>query len=496
MIDTNKRFRKIIQYTFGFASLFFITAIMLVTLIYIPHSLIIILLPLTIASILYPLYIIDTLNKTRKQLEYYATHDQLTGLINRMEFEKILQSSMQDASINNTRYIVCYLDLDNFKIINDTASHAAGDALLQAIAGLLQQNIRKDDLVARLGGDEFGILLTNCSIDEGKSIGYKLIKMINSLRFSWDNKIYRLGASIGMVLVKSTELSANQLLSAADVSCHTAKISGRNQINVYQSKNHQSIEHHREIILAATLQEAIDNDRLIIYVQHIVSSNNHQIKPELCEILIRLGDETNKLIGANVFIPTAEHFNLMTNIDRWVLTQLLSQYDKKLAKLGNCLISINLSADSLNDQHFLEFLLLLINQSAMPASRLCFELTETAVMHCIKRTSKIIKILKNLGCKITLDDFGTGFNSFNYLKNFEADFIKIDGLFVSNIVNNKIDLILVRTINNMAHELGMQTIAEYVTDRDILQVVSDLGVDYVQGFVIGEPLPLDEVINN
>ena len=437
-----------------------------------------------------------TQNKTfQKELNYKATHDSLTDLLNRREFEKALHHAQEQVNLTDTTYVLCYLDLDNFKIVNDSLGHAAGDTLLQEIAGLLQQRIRKEDVLARLGGDEFGILLSNCDLSTGKIICQQIIDLINAFRFPWKNKIYRIGVSIGLVLMFDKMLSTNQLLSAADVACYSAKAAGRNQFIIYKIEPNKTIEYHQEIRLASTLQEAIDKNHFVLYAQKIIPINPKEPKNPRFEILIRLLDENNEIITANAFIPTAEHFNLMPEIDRWILKQIFQKYDKKLAALPNSYYSINLSGNSLNDPSFLEFLTSLIQKSAIPPERLCFEITETATMSQLSKTVILIKELQKLGCKIALDDFGVGLSSFSYIKNFSVDYIKIDGSFVKNIIAQPVDRTIVETIHLMAHQLGMKTIAEYVENQEILNLIAEIGIDYAQGFSIGKPEPLDDIID-
>ena len=431
----------------------------------------------------------------QNQVSYQASHDALTGLLNRSEFESALVLAVHDFKVKGIQHILCYLDLDFFKIINDSAGHAAGDALLQEIAGLLLQRLRKTDVLARLGGDEFGILILNNSLATGKEICQQFIDQINSVRFAWNNKIYRIGVSIGMILMSDVTLSASQLLSDADVACYTAKANGRNQIFVYQTSEAESIKRHQGLITANTLQEAIDNNKLILYAQKIVTTKPDKDSNQYIEILLRLLNENNQIVSAADFIIIAESFDLMRSIDRWVLTQILEQNGMKLSQCTNMVFSINLSGNSLNDPNFLPFLLSLIQKSAIPPERLCFELTETAVMTHISKTILIFSELQRLGCKIALDDFGVGLSSFNYIRNLNVDFIKIDGSFVKNMRTQKVDKIIVQSINNMSHKLGIKTIAEHVENTEILRMISKIGVDYLQGYAIHEPEPLDNIIN-
>lgn len=427
------------------------------------------------------------------ELRYNTMHDSLTGLMNRREFEKVINKAVKNFKSKGIPYTLFYLDLDFFTLINDTAGHTAGDFLLQEVAAVLQKRLRKTDVLARLAGDEFGVLLLNSSLATGKKIGQELIDEVNAIRFHWNDKIYRVGMSVGMVLSSDLERNASQLLSDADIACYAAKTEGRNQIFVFESGKTQ-FGYNRDMLMIRNIQEAIEHDRMVFFIQKIVATDPDKSQIPYFEILIRLVGEDNKIIEASNFIAIAERFNLMLNVDRWVLSQLLEHYDKSLSKLDSTLFSINLSANSLNDLNFLPFLLDLIKKSALPPERLCFEITETAAMNHISKTIEIVNKLQELGCKIALDDFGVGLSSFSYVKNFSVNFIKIDGSFVKNVVSTSVDRTIVQTINEMAHRLNMKTVAEYVESPEILSVITEIGVDYAQGYAIGEPMPLSKLI--
>ena len=429
------------------------------------------------------------------ELRYNTTHDLLTGLLNRREFENLLNGAVQSFKSNGIPYILCYLDLDFFKIINDSAGHMAGDSLLQEVANVLQQHMRKTDILARLGGDEFGVLLLNSSLTKGKTICQNLIEVINAIRFHSNEKVYRIGVSIGMVLFSDPDRSAGQLLSDADIACYAAKSEGRNQIFVFENGKTNSGEYSHNILMVNEIQEAIEHNRLVLYCQKVVSTKPEQSTTQSYEILIRIITEKNKIIDADNFVVIAEKFNLMVIIDRWVLSHIFECYDKQLAALETVYFSINISANSLNDPGFLPYLLGLIKKSALPPERLCFEITETAAMSRISKTMEAVSAIQAIGCKIALDDFGVGLSSFSYIKNFSVNIIKIDGSFVKNVVHAEVDKAIVQTMNEMAHRLGMQTVAEYVENQDILRVISEIGVDFLQGHAIGKPEPLSKLIN-
>lgn len=430
----------------------------------------------------------------QRELNYYATHDLLTGLMSRRQFENELRQVLEHERLKKIEHALCYIDLDNFKIVNDSAGHLAGDALLQEIAGLMRSQVRGADILARLGGDEFAILFTHCGLDEAKKIVEELIELINATRFTWKEQIYRVGASAGLVGITDNTYTVDQLLSEADIACYSAKDAGRNRVFVYESGRTEVGEQHRGILLASTLREAVDNNRFVLYAQKIVSTRLENREEKHFEILLRMLGEGSNLVPASDFIPIAERYNLMSSIDRWVLTELLSKMDTTLAKLDDTLFSINISANSLNNPQFLPFLLGLIEKSAIPANRLCFEITETAAMNQIAKTVEIINKLGEIGCKISLDDFGAGFSSFTYLKNFRVTFIKIDGSFIKNVAHHDLDMIIVGSMNEIAHHLGIKTIAESVESEEILKIITGIGVDYAQGDIITRPMPIEKII--
>lgn len=431
----------------------------------------------------------------REALRYNAIHDSLTGLLNRQEFENLLNGAVENYRSKGIPYILCYLDLDFFKIINDSAGHTAGDCLLQEVASVLKKHLRQTDVLARLWGDEFGILLLNSSLTAGENTCKKLIDEINSIRFRWNAKIYRIGVSIGMVLFVDPDRTATQLLSDADMACYAAKAEGRNQFFIFESDKSYFGEYNHNILMVSVIQEAIEHNRLALYVQKLFPTKSAQPTIHSYELLVRIISEDNKIIEANSFVVIAERFNLMVIIDRWVLTNVLERYDKQLAALDHGFFSINLSANSLNDATFLPYLLALIKKSALPPQRLCFELTETAAMNRISKTMETVRTLQGIGCKIALDDFGVGLSSFSYIKKFSVNMIKIDGSFIKNVVHEEVDKAIVQTINEMAHRLGMETVAEYVENQDTLSVITEIGVDYAQGTALSNPEPLSNLIN-
>ena len=422
------------------------------------------------------------------QLAHDAAHDLLTGLINRREFEKRLQRAVLSARQHGSRHVLGYLDLDQFKLINDTAGHAAGDELLKRVRGLVAGKFRERDTLARLGGDEFGILLDNCGLEEAEAIADVIVATFRNYRFNWEGRSFQIGASIGLVPVTADAENADMLLSEADVACYTAKELGGNQINVYQKEGAKLSRRHREIMLASGLQDALEQNRYSLYCQPIAelsAVNGHSARYEL---LVRLLDK-GEVLSPSAFIPAAERYGLMKAIDRWVVRKGLRSYIEIFGADADVVIFINLSANSLGDDTFLDFLREQFNRFDVAPSSVCFEVTETAIIRNLGKAVTVLEGIKLYGCHIALDDFGAGLSSFNYLKNLPVEYLKIDGSFVKEIAVNLLDLHMVEAINEVGHILGMRTIAECVQEEVALAYLSDIGVDMAQGYFLGEPAP-------
>ncbi len=431
----------------------------------------------------------------RKELRYQHIHDLVTGLINRAEFIRILNVKVKQFNNCDQASILCHLDLDFFKIINDSAGYVAGEFLLKDIVRIVQQHLGDTDVLARLGADEFAILFSKSSLSSVEKLCQIIINETNDFRFHWNQQVYRIGLSIGMVEWSNPNYTVDQLLSDADVACYAAKTAGRNQLSIFDRDKTYSAEYSNNISLLTHIYEAIEHDRLVFYCQKIVSTQPDQANYEAYEILVRIKKDLNTIIEANNFVVIAEQYNVMTVIDRWVLTNVLKIYDKQLANLPASVFYINISANSLNTPKFLEYLLNLIHLSAIAPERLCFEITETAAMSHMTKTMEIVSALQAIGCKIALDDFGVGLSSFNYIKNFSVNMIKIDGSFVKNAPHSEVDKAIIDTINDMAHRLGMQTVAEYVENEEIFTVIREIGIDFAQGYAIGKPEPLSTLID-
>ena len=422
-----------------------------------------------------------------RRLSYHASHDILTGLVNRREFESRLERALKSAKARETSYAVCYLDLDQFKIVNDSCGHSAGDALLGQLGALLKSKIRWRDTLARLGGDEFGVLLESCSLEEAMQTAESLRLAIGEYKFMWDERSFRLGVSIGVVPITADNEDVAALLSAADSACAAAKEAGRNRIHSFQENDIDLMRRRREMQWAARINNALEENRFELFRQTIQPLQADEQGAHY-EILLRMRDESGGIISPGLFIEAAERYGITPGIDRWVIRSafrwLVSEADER-ERLALC--SINLSGQSLGDEKFLPFVVDQFQMSGLDATKICFEITETAAIASYSQANRFINALKELGCKFALDDFGTGLSSFGYLKHFPVDFLKIDGSFVKEILHDPIDREMVRSINEIGHLTGKQTIAEFAENEEIITMLRGMGVDYAQGYGVSEP---------
>ncbi|WP_242107774.1 PAS domain-containing protein [Luteimonas aquatica] len=431
----------------------------------------------------------------RRTLEHHANHDSLTALPNRRAFEQELREAIAEADEQGRRHAVCFLDLDRFKIVNDSAGHTAGDALLREVGDLLRYRTRSQDMVARLGGDEFALLLRDCNLAESEAIARQLTEAISTLRFRWDGRRYEVGASIGLTAVYGDILAPDDLLSQADAACYVAKARGRSHVVVYEEEPHGPAQRYRrDIKVAANIRDAIDTGRFCLYAQEIRSLQADRPMARSYEILLRMRDEKGRIVPPGEFIPAAERFGLMDRLDRWVVRNALHGEGARLRAADDITIAINLSANSLDDPTLWDFLKAELDASQLPPQRLHLEITETALIENFSSAVAFIERARAAGCGITLDDFGTGLSSFAYLRQFPVDTIKIDGSFVRQLVGNPVDRAIVESINSIARRLGARTVAEQVEDEATLQLVREIGIDQAQGYVIGRPLPLLAVL--
>ncbi len=422
-------------------------------------------------------------------IKHQATHDELTGLVNRREFMRRLENALIHSKQGGSSYTLCYLDLDQFKIVNDTVGHAAGDVLLKEVSGLLHGRLRTRDTLSRVGGDEFTLLLENCQLEAGVQIAESMLAILADFRFHWESKEFQIGASIGVVSVTADYETALQVLSHADLACYTAKELGRNRIHVYRSDDRELTRMEHEMSLVSKLQEALRNDLFQLYLQPIYSLVDGQI--EQYELLLRLEETPGKLLSPRSFIPAAERYGIMHEIDRWVIANAFSAYALKYGSSGGVTYSVNLSGNSLNDASILDWITLQFRKADVAPENICFEITETAAIRNLTQAKELIKELKAEGCRFALDDFGSGLSSFAYIKYLPVDYLKIDGGFVSNMANDTTASAMVSAINEMGHALGIKTIAEHVESKETLQALRKIGVDYAQGNALSEPVPLD-----
>ncbi len=431
-----------------------------------------------------------------KKLSWQASHDTLTGLYNRREFEKQVDIAIKSYQNNNLHHALCYLDLDRFKIINDTCGHAAGDELLIKITQLLQQRIRDSDTFARLGGDEFGILLHQCSIEIAQKIAEQLRQLIQNFRFTYQDRVFRVGASIGLVAIDSTISSSTDLLKKADAACYSAKDS-RNCVHLYHHSQDDILDRQRgQSQWVEQINQALEENRFCLYAQKIVSLKEDN---QLChyEILLRLIDDSGKIILPGAFLPAAERYDLMPAIDRWVVSTFLAGYEfycrlrqEQNLPLPSNLYTINLSGASINNQKFGTFLCEQFERYAIDPKTICFEITETVAISNLNNAINLIEQLKRIGCSIALDDFGSGMSSLNYLKHLPIDYLKIDGSFVKNIDNDHLDYATVECFKHISNIMNLETIAEFVENDAILKSLKQIGINYGQGYGIDRPQPL------
>jgi diguanylate cyclase (GGDEF)-like protein/PAS domain S-box-containing protein len=428
----------------------------------------------------------------RRQLAHHAAHDSLTGLINRREFEVRLESALASAR-KGASHVLLYIDLDQFKIVNDTCGHTAGDQLLKQVTNLIRGFVRVTDTVSRLGGDEFGVLLLNCSLERAIEIADEMRAAIRDYRFVAKEAAFEVGTSIGLVEIRKDSESIGSLLAAADVACYAAKDLGRNRVHVYQ--HGAAPERHAEMQWVSRITRAIDENRLELYFQPIVPVGANPDKRGHFELLVRMRDENGRMVPPSAFIPAAERYNIMPIVDRWVITQALRNMvfqpdgDAHEHEDGYSL-AINLSGTSLNDDKFLQFVVNAIDEYMPPKGSICFEITETAAIANLSRAAHFMNELKARGCEFSLDDFGNGLSSFSYLQNLPVDFIKIDGNFVRNITTNHVHQCMVDAIHRVGRAMGIRMIAEHVESRQSLELLEKIGVEYVQGYHIAAPAPV------
>jgi len=436
--------------------------------------------------------VIQDVSHTRKltrQLSYQASHDMLTGLYNRLKFEEFLEQALMNVREERRVHTLCYLDLDQFKLVNDTCGHVAGDQLLRQLPDLFHKVLRSGDIVARLGGDEFGILLENCDTGQATLLADKIRQEIKEFRFVWEEKVFVIGVSIGVVGIDENITDISKVMSAADLACYAAKDSGRNRVHVYQPSDELVAERHGEMHWTGRITRAMEEDRFILYRQPIIGFCADG--KEHYEVLIRMIDEKGDIVPPGAFIPAAERYNLMKSIDRWVIREVFELMAEEsgtaVFRGADKVISINLSGDSLSDDSLYDYIVSLKNELHISLKNICFEITETIAISNLVKATALINRLKQYGCRFSLDDFGSGLSSFAYLKNLPVNYLKIDGSFVRDISRDPVDRAMVVSIQQIGSVMQLDTIAEWVEDEETLTTLWEIGIDYVQGYHLGAP---------
>lgn len=424
-----------------------------------------------------------------QEIAFQATHDELTGLGNRRAFEQALALAFADASQHGRTHVVCYLDLDEFKVVNDTCGHSAGDELLRQVAQLFASVLGQADHLCRIGGDEFGMVLSGHSVATALAVAERLQQALAQFRFGWREQSFGVGVSIGMVALDAHSESVGALLQAADSACYVAKDGGRGRIHVWAMDDPALAQRYGEMEWVSRIEHALQHDRFVLHAQPIVALGAQAGSGLHCEILLRMQDDAGALVAPGRFIAAAERYHLASRIDRWVVTHTLQWVCANQARIGQC--AINLSGQSLGDAAFMAFVLHSLHGSGVRCESLCFEITETAAISNLQTAHRFIATLRALGCKLALDDFGSGLSSYAYLRNLPVDVLKIDGQFVKDIAHDPVNLAMVKSIHEIACLMGKETVAEFVETPAILELLRGIGVHYAQGYAVGYPVPLE-----
>ncbi len=432
---------------------------------------------------------ITRISQLSAQLSWDATHDNLTGLVNRQEFTKQLSLALENYKNHNVEHSLCFLDLDQFKLVNDTSGHIAGDQLLRQITHLLQRKIRNTDILARLGGDEFALLLKGCSLEKADIIANMLRRLVKDFRFTWENNIFSIGVSIGIVPIDNENQTVDDLMKAADKACSCAKSNGRNRVHVEYGNQTEVTEKSVQNQWITKLSQALTEDNFSLYCQKIVSLQSSQ--KIHYEILLRLVDDSGNLIAPLAFIPAAERYNLMAEIDKWVIKNFLKAYNQNNPRQSlNNIYMINLSAVSFKNEQLIEFIEEQLSYYNVNPQILGFEITETVAISNLTETIKFIESIKKLGCFVAIDNFGSGITSLSYLKYWPVDYLKIDENFIQDLTQDSVNYAVVDCFHRISNVMNMETIAECVEHQETLDILQTMGIDYAQGFAIASPIPL------
>jgi len=444
-----------------------------------------------IAGAVVLLHDVTELRGLARQMSYQASHDALTGLVNRREFERRLQESIELARTGAQTQVLCYLDLDRFKAVNDTSGHTAGDNMLREVAALVKDAVRDSDTVARLGGDEFAMLLVGCPLEKAIQIADDVSTAIRDYRFVWQDKIFSIGVSIGLVEIGRESSSLEDVISAADSACYVAKSQGHGQVHVYSAHDEAVARHRGEIHWLQRLQHALRDNSFLIYTQPIVAATGSSDSGPALEVLVRLAAEDGSISTPGEFLKAAERYRLMPLVDRWVVQTALAAFGRGAIKIppGRS-VAINISGQTLGDGQFLEFVVECLDHSGVAPTQVCFEVTEASVVANLEHARRFIGVLHAIGCTFALDDFGSGLGSFVNLKTLSMDYMKIDGLYMRNLARDSVNQAMVSAMIKLAHTLDFKVIAEQVEDTASLDAARRMGIDFMQGYVLGRPEPL------
>lgn len=434
--------------------------------------------------------------RTDEILTHHSMHDTLTGLINRSRFEEHLKEKIDHARDFNETHSLCHISLNQFKVINDTAGHSAGDKLLQEISVLLKQKIREIDILSRIGGDEFSILLVNSSVDHAFSCAQNVLSLIQNYKFIWKEHTYRICVSIGLTQIDKNSCSYTEVLKQADISHHTAKESGSNRIHVYEEDSEIILNTQNEMEWSPKIIKALESNGFELFIQKIEPITDADLKPHY-EVLLRMRHADGSLIPPGSFLPCAERYGLIEMIDHWVIDHLFGWIIQNIRQLPPASrFSINISGTTLGNESTINYITKWFDTGLLPTERFCFEITETMAITNLQQAYKFIHTVKSYNCCIALDDFGSGLASFGYLKNLNADILKIDGIFIRNMLNDTVDRALVESINHIGHLLGMKTVAEFAENDELIAELKIIGLDYAQGYGISRPAPINSLLNN
>lgn len=443
-------------------------------------------------SLLISRTLIKHLSAKNRQLAYHASHDALTGLINRREFEHRVERAILNASAQGATHALLYIDLDQFKIVNDTCGHATGDELLQQLAQLLLGSVRHRDTLSRLGGDEFGMLFENCPLDKAVEIANNLVKAIDEFTFTWDDTTFKLGISIGVMPIDRSTTDIASAMHAADSACYIAKESGRNQVKIAHMGDRRLQERHGEMQWVSRLTRALAEDRFALYFQPIIPCSEKSVHDRHMEILVRLIDDDGSVIAPGSFMPAAEKYNLVSSIDRWVIDHTMT-WLAATNSTGNRPVNaaINLSGQTIRNPGSLNYIIDKMEEAGVSTEHIIFEIPETVAITNITAATSFMLTLRGCGCRFSLDDFGSSLSSFTYLKKLPVDFLKIDGVFIRDILSDPVDHAMVKSINKLGHLLGKEMVAKSVETHETANELRLMGIDFLQGYVCAKPRPLN-----